>query len=267
MDFSVMTLNLRYNNPGDGDNAWPHRYEQVVALLRRYDPLVIGTQEGLHDMLLSLGEGLPEYGWIGEGRYGGHDDEHNAIFYKKTELGLAGQGQFWLSEHPDRPGSVSWESSLPRICVWAHLKSASDPRMQMKVFNTHLDHRSKRAQEEGIKLVLRTMREHYRREPMPMIVMGDLNSVPDDAAVRLLREHAAAPAGGLRLIDCFSALPGRPGRTFHGFQGGEEGEPIDYIFATPDIRQKETVVIRDSANGRFPSDHYPVLARIGLYAE
>lgn len=262
MDFTAMTFNLRLNVTSDGDNAWPNRSKQVISLFQRYSPLVLGTQEVLQDMLRDLEAGLPDYKWIGEGREGGQKGEYNTIFYKADELKLLSHGQFWLSEQPDRPGLRSWDSACPRICVWAHFESKSDPNKRFKLFNTHLDHISVQAQEEGIKLVLRTMEEHYRAEPVPMILMGDFNSSPTDPALRLLRNHGdgSLPA----LIDCFADIETPPGRTFHNFHGGEEGEPIDYIFVSKEIGRQSTTVIRDSEEGRYPSDHYPVAAAISL---
>ncbi|WP_274363863.1 endonuclease/exonuclease/phosphatase family protein [Paenibacillus thermotolerans] len=262
MNFSVMTFNLRFNNPNDGANAWPNRSHQVISLIQRYNPYVLGTQEGLLPMLLELEAGLPDYAWIGEGRDGGDKGEYNALFYKSSELKLLEHGQFWLSEQPDRPGILSWGSACPRICVWAHFESKTDPNKRFKAFNTHLDHISGQAQEEGMKVVLRAMEEHYRAEPIPMFLMGDFNSNPDDPALRLLRKQGASAKP--ELIDGFEAAQTPPGRTWHDFRGGEQGEPIDYIFVSKEVNLHATTVIRDSEEGRYPSDHYPIAASVSL---
>ncbi len=61
----VMTYNIRYDNPGDGVNAWPNRIEKVSALIRKYNPDVIGVQEALHHQLLDLVRLLPDYSYLG----------------------------------------------------------------------------------------------------------------------------------------------------------------------------------------------------------
>ena len=35
--FDVMTFNVRYDNPLDGDHAWDHRKERVAAIMQRAD--------------------------------------------------------------------------------------------------------------------------------------------------------------------------------------------------------------------------------------
>jgi len=38
----VMTFNIRYDNPGDGVNAWPNRKDWVASLIRYCGADVIG---------------------------------------------------------------------------------------------------------------------------------------------------------------------------------------------------------------------------------
>ncbi|MCY9514321.1 endonuclease/exonuclease/phosphatase family protein [Paenibacillus apiarius] len=262
MDATFMSFNLRYNEIQDGENAWPYRVDKVAEVIRSHEPLIIGTQEGLHPMLLDMEQSLPQYGFLGEGRYGGHQDEHNAIWYDKEQLTVLEHGQFWLSEQPAHPGSISWSSSLPRICTWARFQLAKDSASEFIVFNTHLDHESEEAQVNGIRLVRQHMEEQFRKRALPMILMGDFNSAPDSPVLNVLRSN---PDGSvLSLTDAYSAAAGKVGATFHDFQGGEDGEAIDYIFVSSDIRVIATKVIRDRVNGGYPSDHYPVAARVSM---
>src|SRR5688572_11363060 len=69
----VMTYNIRYDNPGDGVNAWPNRIEKVTALIRKYNPDVIGVQEALHHQLQDLVRVLPDYSYLGAGRDDGKE--------------------------------------------------------------------------------------------------------------------------------------------------------------------------------------------------
>ncbi|RZL46068.1 MAG: endonuclease, partial [Pedobacter sp.] len=34
---NIITYNIRYNNPGDGVNAWPNRKDNVKALVKFHD--------------------------------------------------------------------------------------------------------------------------------------------------------------------------------------------------------------------------------------
>ena len=46
------------------------------------------------------------------------------------------------------------------------------------------------------------------------------------------------------------------GPTFHGFSGIGIGGWIDYIFASHSIEVLEAEIIRQTVEGRYPSDHF-----------
>lgn len=261
MDFTVATFNLRNYTAKDGDNAWDLRVDQVADMIRRTGALIVGTQEGYHEMLLQLAERLPEYRWVGQGRHGGTESEFCAIFYRSEDVAAEEVGHFWLSETPEVPASNSWDSSMPRMCTRARFRCRQDPPRAFLAYNTHLDHVGVQAREQGIRLICRTLEQHHREEAVPALVMGDLNAGEGSGVVRFLREESG-------LVDAFFALRGRAehgiGRTFHGFQGGAQGDPIDYIFGTRDLAFLEAEVRREQIDGRYPSDHYPVVARVRL---
>ena len=52
-----------------------------------------------------------------------------------------------------------------------------------------------------------------------------------------------------------------PTGTFHGFTGvTEPGGRIDYVFVTPAWQVRQHAILADHWDGRYPSDHLPVLA-------
>ena len=63
-----MTYNIRYDTPQDSVNQWPKRAHKVYALIKKYDPDLIGLQEVLHHQLMDLVQNLPAYTYIGVGR-------------------------------------------------------------------------------------------------------------------------------------------------------------------------------------------------------
>ncbi|SDN71984.1 Metal-dependent hydrolase, endonuclease/exonuclease/phosphatase family [Paenibacillus sp. yr247] len=258
-----MTFNLRYNNPGDGPNSWPHRIDRVMETIRAYQPLVLGTQEGYFDMLQELHPKLDEYDWIGEGRFGAHENEHCAIFYKKVDLDLQQYGQFWLSESPEEVASISWNSGFPRVCTWAEFEHR-ESRKRFIVYNTHLDHQSQQARDLGSKVIWKYIAAHRMEYSLPIILMGDFNSRPTDLPIRFLRGESELQGLQTWLKDTYAALSGPIGLTAHDFKGGEVGEPIDYIFVSPDVEVLEAVVDRRQIDGVYPSDHYPVVAQLQL---
>ena len=81
----VMTFNIRYNNPDDGEHAWPHRKERVASVIRFHEADLVGVQEALKDQIEDLETLLPAYAWIGVGRGdGAAAGEFSPIFFAKT---------------------------------------------------------------------------------------------------------------------------------------------------------------------------------------
>ncbi|MFB9277498.1 endonuclease/exonuclease/phosphatase family protein [Cohnella cellulosilytica] len=251
----IMTFNLRLNVASDGENAWPNRVKAAAEAIKRHDADIVGIQEGLLPMLRDLEPLLPEYAWVGEGREGGEQGEYSAIFYKRGKWKAEEVGGFGLSETPGKLGAMSWNTACPRMCTWARFKSAAGE--ELVVFNTHLDHLSDEAQTKGMELIRRRIERFRETTVLPVVLTGDFNVGPEHAVVSGLER-----AG---YLNAYSVLPEGVrgvGRTFHDFLGGEPGEPIDYVFASPDLAIVGVEVDRGQYDGRYPSDHYPVIAEV-----
>lgn len=260
MNMTAMTLNLRIDIPIDGVNAWPHRLHAATALILETNPTLLGTQEGKYGMLEDLDRLLPDYNRIGEGRLGyesGHlqQDECCAIYYKQAELNVIKHGQFWLSETPELPGSKSWDSCLPRICTWACFEMKQQSGTRFYTFNTHFDHLGQQAREESSKLIIARIQQLRRDECLPVLLMGDFNAHPDNITITLLQDQ---------FVDAYSILNEPVGCTFHAFEGGTKGQPIDYVFTTSDVEIIETVVDRKLRDERYPSDHYSIAVTLSI---
>jgi endonuclease/exonuclease/phosphatase family metal-dependent hydrolase len=53
--------------------------------------------------------------------------------------------------------------------------------------------------------------------------------------------------------------------TFNGFKYGQAGgEKIDFVFVEPGAEVLAAEIVRSSRDGRYPSDHFPVTARVRL---
>jgi endonuclease/exonuclease/phosphatase family metal-dependent hydrolase len=54
-----------------------------------------------------------------------------------------------------------------------------------------------------------------------------------------------------------------PVGTFSGFTVGRvDGEKIDYVLVGPGVDVMDATIVRTEKGGRYPSDHFPVTARI-----
>ena len=255
----VATYNLRYHNAGDGADAWPNRKEMVKDLVRYHDFDVFGTQEGFRSQLTGVAE-LPEYAFVGHGRDDGQEaGEHSAIFYKKTRLQLLQTGDFWLSQTPDRP-SLGWDATCcNRICTWAKFKDLQSGQA-FYFFSVHFDHEGVEARRQSGHLMVAKIREIAQNAPV--ICVGDFNSTPDTEQIKALQ-------GPLRDARAASTTPPYgPVGTFQAFDlAAPLADRIDYIFVSPGSQVLSYAVLTDSLRGRYPSDHFPVVADVVLAAK
>ena len=133
-------------------NVWASRQPRLLALLNRHDIAIAGLQEAMKmqiDGILSEGS----WDYTGVAREDGVEKgEYSCIIYRKDRFICHGSKTFWLSETPDVAGSRSWETACTRICTWATFTDKKTG-IDFTHFNTHLDHRSKLAQINGVKLI------------------------------------------------------------------------------------------------------------------
>lgn len=251
---NAMSFNIRFNNPDDGEHAWPNRKDRVASMVRFHAADIVGMQEALLDQIRDLEERLPDYDWVGEGRDDGAEaGEFSPIFYRTDRLELLDHDTFWLSETPDEPGSQSWDAALPRIVTWASFRDrATDATFYH--FNTHFDHRGEQARLESARLITRRVEE--TASDAPTVVTGDFNATPDAAPYAHLVEA---------LEDAYTAVeaPHGPPGTFSTFEVGNEADRrIDYVFSANGVTVQRFGTLTDQWNGHYPSDHLPVLAEV-----
>ena len=262
----VASFNIRFNNPDDGPDAWPHRRRQVASLLEYHDADLYGLQEVLVGQLEDLLALLPAYGVVGVARNDGRSDgEFSPILYRRDRFDLLDQGTFWLSETPADTGSVGWDAALPRIVTWAHLRDSTG--VAFYHYNTHFDHRGEGARKESARLIAR--RIDAQAGDSPVVLTGDFNVTDASDAYAILTQHDRRPAdrSAEALTDARSAarfVSGPPG-TYSGFALDlSPGRRIDYIFVKNGVRPLYFGTLVDHWQGRFPSDHRPVLADLVL---
>lgn len=252
--FNAATFNLRFNTPADGLDAWPHREAAVKALIRFHEFDLVGTQEGRIEQVQAL-QRMPGWARVGVGRDDGKQGgEHAAIFFRTARFERLGHGDFWLSATPDKP-SISWDSPCcHRIASWAQLRDRESGG-EFFVFNVHFDHEGVVARRESARLLVRKVADIAGSAPV--IVLGDFNATPDAEPIGTM---TAVFRDAVRISE---APPYGPEGTFNGFRFDAPAQKrIDYIFLSPGWRVLRLGVLTDSLRGRFPSDHFPVVARL-----
>lgn len=258
---AVMTFNIRMNTAADGPNAWPLRRDMAASTILFHQASLVGLQEALRDQIADLEARLPGYGWVGAGRDDGKDGgEFSALFFDKARLRLLESDTFWLSATPRIPGSRGWDAACNRVVTWAKLEDRITGRT-FHAFNTHFDHRGPTARRESAHLLRREIARIAGRGPA--VVTGDFNCTADEEPYRILVARGEA-GEGLRDARTVSALPPYGGtRSFNGFKAGPgPASIIDHIFVSGPVAVTRIGVIADKWDGRFVSDHEPVLAEI-----
>ena len=249
------TFNLRYDNPRDTGNLWKDRAPVAAALVRFHQFDIVGTQEGLRNQLDDLQNALPEYAHYGVGRDDGKSKgEHSAIFYKKEKYNVIDSGDFWLSEHPEKPG-WGWDAKHNRICSWVKLKEKKGKK-SFFVFNVHYDHQGVQARTESSKLILQKIQQIAGKSPV--ILMGDFNGNHQSEWYNSINKSGWMSDALLQAKD-----PYLNNGSFNSFKTNNPSKDIiDHIFISKDFKVTRFGILTDTYHGKFPSDHYPVLTEV-----
>ena len=252
---TIVSYNIRYDNNWDIENSWEIRRSNIIQMLIKYSPSILGIQEGLLTQVQCIDSSLINYDYVGVGRDDGKEKgEFCAIYFDTTRYVLLKNSTFWLSETPDTI-SVGWDAALERICTYGLFKDRITKK-EFWVFNTHFDHMGSIAREKSSGLILKRIKK-INRQSLPVILMGDFNSIPNSPPVK---EIITELSDALQISK--EKLHG-PRGTFNGFNEDLPIEKrIDYIF-TKKLKVLSYRHINDRLeNNRHISDHLPVMIKI-----
>jgi len=264
LELSLGTFNIRYGSADDKEDSWENRKQILVHCIAEMAPDVLSVQEALPFQIDVIKQSLPRLDRFGLGRFHGfptdraHEafsGEHCDILYDTNKLGLLKWGTFWHSETPDVPASRSWGNSLPRITTWGILRDRTTG-VDFAVVNTHL-HWDEPYVSKATTLLAGTIRD--LAGDYPVILTGDFNATPESALYRALTTELA-------LRDSWVVTGGTEESmgTSHRFEGIPRRR-IDWIMVGSDIGVESAQRILYEEDGRYPSDHYPVLASLRVY--
>lgn len=278
----VGSYNIRYKNAQDSlrGDLWTKRCQVICDQVNFMSPDIFGTQEVLYPQLQDMLRGLDGYDYIGVGRDDGERaGEYAAIFYKKNRVRLLSQGNFWLSETPERPG-LGWDAACIRICTWGKFKNLRTKK-KFYYFNLHMDHVGIQARREAAKLVVARIKEIAKGAPV--VLTGDFNVDQYDEIYRIFTD-----SGVLKDSYVSARLRFAENGTFNSFKSDLFTKSrIDHIFVSPKTRVEAYGVLTNSYwvpdtmtapsqkasdapqeisfqryQRRLPSDHYPVFVRL-----
>jgi endonuclease/exonuclease/phosphatase family metal-dependent hydrolase len=256
----VMSFNIRNSGARDGTNSWKYRQDYFFQVIEHFSPDLIGFQEVLADQYDDILARMKDYSFSGVARDDGkRKGEWALLGFRRARFEKLDSGDFWLSEHPEQIGSVSWDAALTRICSWAKLRDRETSR-EFLYANTHFDHKGSLARENSARLIAKRLTAMSKG--IPIVLTGDFNATEDTKAYTAITrpdEH-----GTPTLVDSYREV--HPQRmpdeaSFNGFKPVVKGSRIDFIFHSAELKATAATIERDrSPAQKFASDHYAVTA-------
>ena len=257
----VMTYNIRRDGKeSTEERKWVKRLPLVTAILEEVQPDIMGLQEAKQNQIDDLVKDNT-YAAFGEGRgtswFGWGEDEHCPILYNKEKFELLESDTFQLN--PTNP--VMWLFDvkglglLPRVCTFGKFKN-NQTGQEFYVYTTHLDHKFKEAQLNGLRVIKQHIDE--RKDNLPVIITGDFNTEWTDDLKQVLRGYTTAKNLAEKT---FGPIDTRTG------WNDNELKAIDHILISDsaNAQVKQYGVIQSEKP--YPSDHRPVMADIVFGAE
>ena len=243
------------------DRAFYNRLPVIVKRITDYDFDIIGTQEVTYEMRSALFEVFGNtYNIFGSGRKNYANGEGTPIMYKRDRFDLLESGNFWLSETPDVPGSVSWDCSQERLATWGKFL---DKKTGKKFFyvNTHFDHRGPVSRAKAAELLLEKARE--MGGGLPAFFSGDLNTTNSSNEITILSDNELVK-------DSYTSSETPPTGRVGSYYGFDFDRPdgdnrIDYIFVPKNATVHSYACIDDDLRYRqYSSDHCPLLVVVTI---
>jgi endonuclease/exonuclease/phosphatase family metal-dependent hydrolase len=179
--------------------------------------------------------------------------QDNVIFFHESWK-LLDSDRFFLSPTPEIESRFP-DSRWPRQCVFGRFEKNG---RVLVCANTHFDF-SESVQVKSALLVLDRL--SIFAPAGPAVLSGDFNARPDSACYRTFTE--SADPGFPPFSDAFDN--GFPG-TCHRFSGIPDPQVgrIDWVLFRGGLCPKERKVLSKPLAGRYPSDHFPLLAVFSL---
>ncbi|MEI8273643.1 MAG: endonuclease/exonuclease/phosphatase family protein [Paludibacter sp.] len=263
LSFLIATYNIRLETPADsGARAWEKRKFDVKRIVQDYKFDIFGVQEvGSSKQEADLKALIPEFSYFGKGRdsQDGTKGEQIGVFYKTNRFSVKVKGSFFLSETPELM-SKGWDADFRRMCVWTKLYDR-DLNKDFFLFCTHFDHIGKIARIESAKLIISRIKAIAGE--YPILLVGDLNSSPQDTAMyQALTDYLTDTA-----ISANKKTIPTDG-TFNGYDMKTANFPankkIDYIFYRK-MKALDYRVLNTRYNElSYPSDHFPVMCDVSF---
>ena len=250
----LLNFNLRCADDPDGDSI-AERAMRILDIINDYQPDICGFQEGVPAWEEELEAMADRYDHYRE--YADVNQEFIDISWRKDRYELVGKSRFWLSPTPEvcSKGWYGGGFGIPRVCVQVSLRHKETGKV-VHYYNSHFDGADRTARESAM-LIIHRAEELGRGEAV--FCSADFNMTtysPGWMAMRCffkdVREEVA-PENKQGTLNIYQEV------------GEDMNKLIDFIFYTgKDVKAKSYEVITRLYDGKFPSDHYGLIAEFEL---
>ncbi|MBL6989480.1 MAG: endonuclease/exonuclease/phosphatase family protein [Bacteriovoracaceae bacterium] len=255
MSLKLISSNIRFDCPEDGDHRWDHRKQVLASVINGFGADLLGTQEGRSAQIKDLETLLVDMELIDLHRQWIAQRMYPSIFVNPGTIDVEISGDIWLSKTPDVPGSLSFGSAFPRLCTWI-IGSYKKSGLKFIYVNTHLDHLQESTRAQQIQVLIEATNE-INKDSLPVILSGDFNSSVNDQ----VRQQIASLMPNL--YDPWLALNIPEETSYHKFKGHHpKGQRIDWVLLDQSIICNQISLDKFQQNGIFPSDHFPLKAKL-----
>lgn len=259
----IMSYNIRRMGDDPVEHQWNNRKQLVLKEINTQSPDIIGAQEVVvGQQFEDLKSELTGYASFGQGRkekswnplqwmvmlHPKAKNEANPILYKADKFELI------KSETIDiNPGGRFFVGSwLPRVFTAGIFKDKATNK-NFCIINTHLDKDSSSIRNKQVKMILNYVTKKAKN--LPVAIMGDFNT-PIEGEIK----EIFAKEGFVFAKDATKKTEG-PQETRTGWNN-EQFKNIDHIMVKKMDVERYAVI--KNKEGKYPSDHRPVIAEISL---
>jgi endonuclease/exonuclease/phosphatase family metal-dependent hydrolase len=250
----VLTWNILLGDEGGppwSRHDWPVRKPALRAALGAAAPDILCVQEALAGQVTFLEGELLHHRRVGVGRDDGRSGgEHCAIYFDARRFEPLGGGTFWLEGPADEPPSGP-ALGPRRICTWVRLHDRAGGRV-FRIYNMHL-YLTEQARLPAVRRILERVGSGDPSDAI--LIAGDFNATPEAPSRRLFEDAGLVSAAGLA-----GEPAGRPTYQFYGIPL----RSLDGLYLGTGWRVLGYRVVDVKPGNTFPSDHFGVLADLGL---
>ncbi|MFT4094041.1 MAG: endonuclease/exonuclease/phosphatase family protein [Niabella sp.] len=257
----ILSCNIRVALDEDEPKGygWSARKDICLKIIKDKRPDIVALQEVLKvqaDDLRNFFSAYQLFGFEGPemdphptGYYG---IAKNPILFSAKRYELLTGGTYWLSETPLVAGSKSWDTARARHANWIRIRERCTGK-EFRVVNLHLDHVSETAKIRQAEMVAQESAQYM--PDFPQLLAGDFNSKFNSNVMDAIRNS--------NWKDSYETIHGatEAGFTTHEFKGeryekGASKGRIDFIWYKGRAQPTGAAIVRDSVNGKYPSDHF-----------